>query len=134
MVVQPDGVLKVMDFGIARLARRNPNTGHTRVGAIVGTPEYMAPEQLLGEEIDARADLYSAGVVIYECLTGRMPHEADTTVALISKVLDETPRAPRDVQPDIPAALSDLVLRTLSKDREKRPRSAADLHARLDRV
>ncbi|HTE45681.1 MAG TPA: protein kinase, partial [Gemmatimonadaceae bacterium] len=134
MVVQPDGVLKVMDFGIARLARRGTNTGHTQVGVILGTPEYMAPEQLLGEEIDVRADLYAAGVVIYECLTGKLPHDAETTIALISKVLDETPRPPRELQPDIPKSLSDLVVRTLSKDREKRPKTAAELHALLDRI
>src|SRR5437762_4848400 len=66
MVVGPDGVLKVMDFGIARLATRAPETGHTQAGMVVGTPEYMAPEQLLGEELDGRADLYSAGAVIQE--------------------------------------------------------------------
>jgi serine/threonine-protein kinase len=134
MVVQPDGVLKVMDFGIARLAERKPNAGHTQAGMVVGTPEYMAPEQLFGEEIDARADLYAAGVVIYECLTGRLPHEADTPMSLIAKVLEETPRAPRELQPDIPATLSDLVLRTLSREREKRPKSAGELHDLLDRL
>jgi serine/threonine protein kinase len=132
MVVQPDGVLKVMDFGIARLAERKPNAGHTQAGMVVGTPEYMAPEQLFGEEIDARADLYSAGAVIYECLTGRLPHEADTPMTLIAKVIEEQVRSPRDLQPDVPAALSDIVLRTLSKDRENRPKSASELHDWLD--
>jgi eukaryotic-like serine/threonine-protein kinase len=126
MVVQPDGVLKVMDFGIARLAQRT--TGHTQAGMVVGTPEYMAPEQLFGEEIDQRADLYAAGAVIYECLTGRLPHEADTPMTLIAKVIEETPRPPRELQPDVPAALSEIVMRTLSKDRDKRPKSASELH------
>ena len=128
MVVQPDGVLKVMDFGIARLAERSANAGHTQAGMVVGTPEYMAPEQLFGDEIDARADLYAAGVVIYECLTGRLPHEAQTPMELIAKVIEQTPPSPRDLQPDVPAPLSDLVMRVLSKDRTKRPRSAAELH------
>ena len=132
MVVQPDGVLKVMDFGIARLAHRTE--GQTQAGMVVGTPEYMAPEQLLGEEIDARADLYAAGVVLYECLTGKMPHTADTPIALITKVLEETPRPPRELQSDIPAAMSDLVMRALSKDREQRPRTALEFHDALDRV
>jgi len=130
MVVQPDGVLKVMDFGIARLAQRT--SGHTQAGMIVGTPEYMAPEQLFGEEIDVRADLYAAGVVIYECLTGRLPFEADSPIALISKVIEERPPAPRDLQPDIPPALSALVMRVLSKDRNDRPRTAAELHDLLE--
>jgi serine/threonine protein kinase len=134
MVVQPDGVLKVMDFGIARLAERKPDAGHTQAGMIVGTPEYMAPEQLFGEEIDARADLYAAGVVIYECLTGRLPHEADTPMTLIAKVLEETPRAPRELQADVPPALSDIVMRTLSRDRDKRPSSAVELHDWLEHL
>jgi serine/threonine protein kinase len=132
MVVQPDGVLKVMDFGIARLAQTT--TGHTQAGIVVGTPGYMSPEQLMGDPLDARADIYSAGVVLYECLTGRLPHEAETLITLISKVLEETPRSPGEVQPDVPAALSDIIMRTLSKDREKRPKSASELHDWLERV
>jgi HAMP domain-containing protein/predicted Ser/Thr protein kinase len=132
MVVQPDGVLKVMDFGIARLLHRTD--GQTQAGVVVGTPEYMAPEQLLGEDIDARADLYAAGVVLYECLTGRMPHTANTPITLITKVLDETPTAPRELQSDIPPAVSDLVMRVLSKDRDDRPKTASELHDALDRL
>jgi len=132
MVVQPDGVLKVMDFGIARLVHRTE--GQTQAGMIVGTPEYMAPEQLLGDEIDERADLYSAGVVLYECLTGKMPHTAETPITLITKVLEETPTPPRDLQSDIPSALSDVVMRVLSKDREDRPKNARELHDALDRL
>jgi eukaryotic-like serine/threonine-protein kinase len=134
MVVQGDGVLKVMDFGIARLASRTKEQGHTEQGMVVGTPEYMAPEQLLGDELDARADLYATGVVLYECLVGTVPHTADSPITLIAKVLEETPKAPRDVKPDIPQSLSDLVMWVLAKDREKRPKSAAELHARLDAI
>lgn len=134
MVVQPDGVLKVMDFGIARLASRPKETGHTQAGMVVGTPEYMAPEQLLGDELDARADLYATGVVLYECLVGKVPITADTPITLIARVLEEEPSPPNTVQPDIPPALSDLVMWVLAKDREKRPRSAAELHARLDQI
>jgi HAMP domain-containing protein/predicted Ser/Thr protein kinase len=134
MVVQGDGVLKVMDFGIARLTTRPKESGHTEAGMVVGTPEYMAPEQLMGDELDARADLYATGVVLYECLVGTVPFTADTPITLIAKVLDEAPRPPRDVRPDIPQALSDLVIWVLAKDREQRPRSAAELHARLDAI
>ena len=134
MVVQADGVLKVMDFGIARLATRPKDSGHTEAGMVVGTPEYMAPEQLLGDELDARADLYATGVVLYECLTGRVPITADTPITLIAKVLEEEPQPPRAVQSDVPAELSDLVMWVLAKEREKRPKSAAELHARLDAI
>jgi HAMP domain-containing protein/predicted Ser/Thr protein kinase len=134
MVVQADGVLKVMDFGIARLATRPQGAGHTEAGMVVGTPEYMAPEQLLGDELDARADLYAVGAVLYECLVGDVPLTADTPITLIAKVLDEEPKRPSSLQPDIPVALSDLVMWVLAKDRENRPRSAAELHARLDQI
>jgi eukaryotic-like serine/threonine-protein kinase len=134
MVVEGDGVLKVMDFGIARLATRPADSGHTQAGMVVGTPEYMAPEQLLGDELDARADLYATGAVLYECLTGRVPITADSPIVLISKVLEEKPVAPNSLQPDIPAALSDLIMWALAKDREQRPRSAAEMHQRLDAI
>jgi HAMP domain-containing protein/predicted Ser/Thr protein kinase len=134
MVVQGDGVLKVMDFGIARLATRPRGAGHTEAGMVVGTPEYMAPEQLLGDELDARADLYATGVVLYECLVGTVPITAETPIALIARVLEDHPRPPKDIKPDIPQALSDLIVWVLAKDRENRPRSAAELHARLDDI
>jgi eukaryotic-like serine/threonine-protein kinase len=134
MVVQGDGVLKVMDFGIARLASRPADTGHTQAGMVVGTPEYMAPEQLLGDELDARADLYATGVVLYECLVGKVPHTADTPMTLIAKVLEEVPRPPVTVQADIPQQLSELVMWAMAKDREQRPRSAAELLTRLDEI
>jgi serine/threonine-protein kinase len=134
MVMQADGVLKVMDFGIARLATRPKESGHTQAGMVVGTPEYMSPEQLLGDELDARADLYATGVVLYECLVGDVPITADTPITLIARVLEEEPRPPREMKPDIPQSLSDLVMWVLAKDREKRPRTAAELHARLDEI
>src|SRR6185436_7623812 len=127
MVVQADGVLKVMDFGIARLASRPKESGHTEAGMVVGTPEYMAPEQLLGDELDARADLYATGVVLYECLVGKVPITADTPVTLIARVLEEDPKPPLEVVPDIPRELSDLVMWVLAKERDKRPASAAEL-------
>jgi len=134
MVVQGDGVLKVMDFGIARLASRPKDGGYTQQGVIIGTPEYMSPEQLLGDELDVRADLYATGAVLYECLVGHVPLTANTPMALMAKVLEEEPQHPRSVRPDIPQSLSDLVMWALAKDREHRPRTAAELHARLDQI
>ncbi|HTR79887.1 MAG TPA: protein kinase, partial [Gemmatimonadaceae bacterium] len=132
MVVEPDGVLKVMDFGIARMAERTG--GHTQAGMVVGTPEYMAPEQLLGDSVDARADLYAVGVVLYESLTGRLPHTADTPISLIAKVLEETPAEPRSLASDIPERLAAAIMLTLSKEPTQRPRSAGALLGLLDRV
>ncbi len=126
MVVEPDGVLKVMDFGIARLAKRQ--SGMTEQGMVVGTPEYMAPEQLMGEEIDARADIYAAGCVIYECLVGTPPLTAENQFTLVAKLLDETPQTPISQNPEVPQVLSDLVMRTLSKKAADRPQTALQLH------
>ncbi|MGH7647269.1 MAG: protein kinase domain-containing protein, partial [Gemmatimonadaceae bacterium] len=92
-----------------------------------GTPSYMAPEQLFGEDFDHRADLYAAGVVLFECLTGRLPFEASTPMALIARVLREPAPAPASLDPDIPPGVSDVVQRLLAKDPADRTASAADL-------
>ncbi len=87
LIVEPSGTLKVMDFGIARLAKRSE--GMTQAGMAVGTPEYMAPEQLLGGDVDFRADLYAVGAVLFESVTGRPPFVADSPVTLVAKQLEE---------------------------------------------
>lgn len=124
-----EGVLKVMDFGIARLAQHSTNA--TMAGMILGTPAYMSPEQLLGEEIDARADLYAVGVLMYECLTGVAPFTAPSAVALIGKVLTTNAVAPSGVNIEVPQALSALTMRLLAKSPDERPRSARQLLEQL---
>jgi CheY-like chemotaxis protein len=128
-LVDAEGVLKVMDFGIARLSEAT--TSRTQQGKIVGTLGYMAPEQLLGEEIDPRADLYALGGVLYECLTGRPPFESPNQMSLIAKVLTMDPDPPITLNPDVPPALSALVLTLLAKSPGDRPRSAAALLEQL---
>ncbi len=132
LIVEPSGTLKVMDFGIARLATRTE--GMTQAGMAIGTPEYMAPEQLLGGDVDFRADIYAAGAVLFECLTGRTPFIADTPITLVAKQLEEQPPAPSALNVEVPKALSDLVIRALSKDRAERPASAGELHDLLDAI
>jgi len=134
MVVEPDGVLKVMDFGIARLATRTPETGMTQAGTVIGTPEYMAPEQLSGGEVDHRVDIYAAGCVLYECLTGKPPFTADTPYQLIAKLLEETAPAPSTINAEVPAALDALVMAAIAKDPAGRPQTALALHDRLARI
>jgi serine/threonine-protein kinase len=131
IVVESNGFLKVMDFGIARRTNRPEGRGLTEAGTSLGTPDYMSPEQLAGDELDARSDLYSAGVVLYECLTGRVPFEAETTWALIAKHLEEEPPDPRSINPEVPEALSRVVLTAMAKQREDRYRSAAQMHDAL---
>lgn len=125
LLLDADGVLKVMDFGIARLTERV--SGLTEVGLVVGTPAYMSPEQLLADQLDERSDLYSTGLVLYECLTGRLPYEARSTIALISKILSEDPPTPVSLNPEVPTALSSLIMRLMSRTPEGRVQSAHEL-------
>jgi serine/threonine-protein kinase len=131
MVVDATGFLKVMDFGIARLANPPKGKGLTEIGTSIGTPDYMSPEQLTGAELDARSDLYSAGVVLFECLTGRVPFEAETTWALVAKHLEEAPPDPRSLNPDVPAELARVVLKAMAKEAKDRYQTAAELHDAL---
>ena len=132
LLLDADGVLKVMDFGVARLVEHT--TVLTQAGMVVGTPAYMSPEQLLAEDLDGRSDLYSAGVVLYECLTGRLPFEAASPISLIAKLLHDEAEPPAALNPDVPPALSALVLRLLAKKADERPRSAAELAGLLAQV
>ncbi|HYT63069.1 MAG TPA: protein kinase [Gemmatimonadales bacterium] len=134
MVVDPSGFLKVMDFGIARLANPPKGKGLTEAGISIGTPEYMSPEQLSGADLDPRSDLYSAGVVLFECLTGRVPFEADTTWALVAKHLEEEPPNPRTLNADVPEALAAVILKAMAKDRERRFATASEMHDALARI
>ena len=100
----------------------------------MGTPAYMSPEQLLAEATEASSDLYSAGVVLYECLTGKLPFEADSTVSLIGKVLNLEPSPPAEINVDIAPALSTLILELLAKKPEDRLGSAKELRERLSQI
>jgi CheY-like chemotaxis protein len=126
------GSLKVMDFGVAHLAQRSGN--QTETGLVLGTPAYMAPEQLLGEAVDARSDLYAMGVVLYECVTGRLPFEAESTVSLVAKLLTQEPPPPLELNSDVPPPLSALILELLAKRPEERPASARGLRERLAQI
>jgi serine/threonine protein kinase len=131
LLLDEHGVLKVMDFGVAR-----PAGGKrlTEAGFVVGTMSYMAPEHLFGQEIDARADLYAAGVVLYESLTGVLPIDAPNPYALAAKLSEELPLPPERRNPAVPPALSALVLRLLAKQRDARPANATELGDRLREI
>jgi eukaryotic-like serine/threonine-protein kinase len=131
MVVDAAGFLKVMDFGIARLANPPKGKGLTEAGTSIGTPDYMSPEQLSGAELDVRSDLYSAGVVLFECVTGRVPFEADTTWALVAKHLEDPVPDPRSLNPEVPASLAAVILKAMAKQPADRYQSAAQLHDAL---
>jgi len=128
LMVTAGGDVKVMDFGIARVQGATRLTGE---GYMLGTPAYMAPEQVRGDEVDARTDLYAMGVVLYQLVTGRLPFEADTTVAMIQKQLNEPPTPARQLRGDIPAWLDDVLTRALAKPPAERFQSSEELRLAL---
>jgi eukaryotic-like serine/threonine-protein kinase len=136
LLVDGAGFLKVMDFGIARLAehRSDPGQGLTAAGVVVGTPQYMAPEQLFGEPVDGRADLYATGAVLFECVTGRPVFEAPSLVALLARHLEDTAPDPRSLNAEVPESLARVVLRALARRPDDRWASAADLLRALEGV
>jgi eukaryotic-like serine/threonine-protein kinase len=132
LLVDHAGFLKVMDFGIARLAEHHsePSRGLTAAGVVVGTPQYMAPEQLFGEPVDGRADLYATGAVLFECVTGRPVFEAPSLVALLARHLDDAPPDPRRLNTDVPESLAAAILRALArKPQDRWPTASHFLHA-----
>jgi eukaryotic-like serine/threonine-protein kinase len=131
IAVDSTGFLKVMDFGIARLANRPRDKGLTQEGMSIGTPDYMSPEQLSGMELDARSDLYSAGVVLFECLTRRLPFEADTMYALVAKHLEEHPPDPRTLNPEVPEPLAQVILKAMANEPTDRYQTAEQMHDAL---
>src|SRR5499426_2889089 len=129
-----DGVdhVKILDFGIAKVLDMAIDTHSleqrlTNVGAVIGTPHYMAPEQCQGEEADARSDIYSLGVVLYELLTGVAPFLAKTPTGVAIKHVTERPRPPREINPSIPEAVERVVLHALEKDPNTRHQTALEL-------
>jgi len=116
------GRIKVLDFGLARVAKER--AALTQLGAIVGTPEYMAPEQIQGKNLDERCDLFSLGCVLYRMSTGKMPFSGTDMISTLMAVATEQPPPPRKLDPSLPAPLSKLILRLLAKEPEYRPVSA----------
>ncbi|PYP14593.1 MAG: serine/threonine protein kinase, partial [Gemmatimonadetes bacterium] len=108
--------------------------GLTEAGVSIGTPDYMSPEQLSGAELDARSDLYAAGVVLFECVTGRVPYLADTPWALVAKHIEEDPPNPHALNADVPDALAAVILKAMAKDPAARFASASEMHDALASV
>ncbi|PPF18711.1 Stk1 family PASTA domain-containing Ser/Thr kinase [Rathayibacter sp. AY1D7] len=125
IMLTPSGQVKVMDFGIARAVSDSAATV-AQTTAILGTAAYFSPEQAKGEQVDARSDLYSAGIVLFELLTGRAPFRGDTPVAVAYQHVSETPPAPSSINPAVTPALDAVVARALSKDRYERFQGAAE--------
>ncbi|MEV6354687.1 protein kinase domain-containing protein [Streptomyces hydrogenans] len=127
------GVVKVMDFGIAR-AMQSGVTSMTQTGMVVGTPQYLSPEQALGRPVDARSDLYSVGIMLFQLLTGRLPFDADSPLAIAYAHVQEEPVAPSSVNRSVSPAMDALVARALRKNPNERFPSAAAMRDECLRV
>src|ERR671937_952002 len=130
VVVDTEGRLKVTDFGIARSGASQM----TEVGSIIGTAQYLSPEQARGAGVDQTSDLYSVGIVLYEMLTGHVPFTGETPLEIAMKHLSSVPKPPSELRPEVPHDLDMVVLRALAKDPDERYQSAEEMSADLARV
>lgn len=129
ILLTTNGSIKVTDFGIARFSR---TTADTLTEKAIGSVHYISPEQAKGDNVDGRADLYSTGIILYEMLTGKLPFEADTAVKIVLMQMNDLPKPPCEVNPDIPVGLGEIILKAIQKEPKFRYQSAAQMQAAVD--
>jgi len=131
IMIDKEGNAKIMDFGIARSTEAK---GITEAGVIMGTPEYMSPEQVEGDEVDTRSDIYSLGVILYELVTGNAPFKGKTPISIAFKHKTDTPQEPSEFNIQVNEALSRMILKCLEKDRKRRYQSVDELLEDLKKI
>jgi len=131
IMIDKGGNAKIMDFGIARSISEKGITGPS---VLIGTPEYMSPEQAEAKEVDHQSDIYSLGIILYEMATGRVPFEGDTALSIAMKHKGEIPKNPKQFNPNIPDDLSGVILKCIEKDRAKRYQTAAEVRSQLEKI
>ena len=129
--IEPSGTVKIGDFGLSISTLSRGDSALTLAGSILGTPEFSSPEQLRGEELNVRSDIYSVGMTLYYLLTGKTAFRAENVVQLLATVLDKAPQPPREMRAEIPESLSRIVLRCLAKQAAERPASYDELRRAL---
>ena len=131
IMINREGNVRVMDFGIARSMEAK---GLTEDGLVMGTPEYMAPEQVEGRKADKRSDIYSMGVILYELMTGQVPFDGLTPMSVASKHLTKRPREPRELNSQVPIKLSEVIMRCMEKEKGRRYQTIEELLFRLTEI
>jgi len=131
IMIDREGNVRIMDFGIARSLKEKGITG---AGVMIGTPDYMSPEQAEAKELDQRSDIYSLGIILYEMVTGRVPFEGDTALSIAMKHKSEAPKDPKEYNAQIPGDLSHLILKCLGKDKDSRFLGAGEIQTELENI
>jgi serine/threonine-protein kinase len=132
VLINQEGLLKIVDFGVAA-AQREGDTQLTKTGYVIGSPKYMAPEQILGKKVDERADIYALGVMLYEMVTGVPPYSRGDHMSVMYQHVQGKARVPQEANPNLPPGLSDLVMRAMAVDKTKRFQTMEELRVALER-
>ncbi|MFO0453298.1 MAG: serine/threonine protein kinase, partial [Pseudomonadota bacterium] len=132
VLINDEGLLKIVDFGVAA-TQREGDAQLTKTGSVIGSPKYMAPEQILGKPVDPRADVYSLGVILYEMLTGVPPYSRGDHMAVMYQHVQGKVRPPLELNPALPPALSELVVKAMAVDKQKRFQSMDELRIALEK-